>query len=139
MRALLVVGLLLCGCGGERAEPVAAEPVDDGEAGAAAEGAVYLRNDAPYALEVAYLHADARGSLQVVRAQVDAGKRAAVSDAALPAGLSLELDVVLQVPAEVGPRVRRKASVEIDGDVELRAYLAVAEDLFSLRVEAVAE
>ncbi len=139
MKALLIVGLLLCGCGGERAEPVAAEPVDEGQMGEAVDGTIYLRNEAPYAIEIAYVHTDARGSLQVVRTQVDAGARGAVSDAVLQAGLSLELDVVLQVPAEVGPRVRRKASVLIDGDVELRAYLAVAEDLFSLQVEPVAE
>lgn len=137
MRSLLVVGLLLCGCGGERAEPVAAEPGDDAIEREATDGAVYLRNEAPYAIEVAYVHTDARGRLQVVRTQVAAGTRSAVSDGALQAGLALELDVVLQVPADVGPRVRRKASVEVDGDVELRAYLAVTEDLFSLLVETV--
>ncbi len=70
---------------------------------------------------------------------VDTGRRKAISDEVIPANFLIDLDVVLQVPADVGPRVRRKAPVEIRGDVDLRVYLAAGSDPFSLIVEPMSE
>jgi hypothetical protein len=100
---------------------------------------VYLRNETPHPIEVTYLNTDRDGGLRLVRSLVDRESRRAVSDAALPANLRIELDVVLEVPSDVGPRVRRKVPIQVQGDVDLRAYLAEAGDLFSMAVEIVPE
>lgn len=100
---------------------------------------VYLRNETPHPIEVTYLSIDRDGGLRLVRSLVDRESRRAVSDAALPANLRIELDVVLEVPSDVGPRVRRKVPIQVQGDVDLRAYLVEAGDLFSMAVEIVPE
>ena len=87
---------------------------------------------------MAYLYESDR-SLRLFRYFVDTGRRKAISDEVIPANFLIELDVVLQVPADVGPRVRRKSTVEIGGDVDLRVYLAAASDPFSLIVEPMSE
>lgn len=101
------------------------------------EGAVYLRNETPYALQVAYLNAVDAAAIHIVRTLVPSGVRTMVSGEVLPSAYVVVFDLVLDVPESAGPRVRRKMEVSIDGEVELHARLQDAVDPFSLIVEVV--
>lgn len=119
---MILLFLLLGGCGGEQAAAPPAEPQFR-------DGGVALDNQTPYAVEVAYLDPQA----QIVRVRVEAGQRRAVAEAALPGGLEVEFDLVLLLPPEAGYRVRRKTKVQVDGEVVLRARLEDPEDPFTLQ------
>ncbi len=99
-------------------------------------GAVRLANQTSYAIQSAYLHVDDDGE-RIVRVDVAAGGEAMISDGALPAGATVEFDLVLQVPASEGLRVRRKAQVTVDGDTIVNATLGDDTDPFSLVVAGV--
>lgn len=138
MNVLWAICLLLSACGSKQTTaPSAANPEYSG--GTARTGMVYLLNETPYSVEVAYLYAEGDRGIRLVRSVVDSGTRRAISDEQLPANFRVDLDIVLQVPSSVGPRVRRKAPVQIQGDVNLRAYLVETRDPFSLSIESVAE
>lgn len=98
-------------------------------------GAVYVRNETPYPLQVAFLNEVVAEDIYVVRTTVDIAARAMVSGGELPAGHSAEFDFVLEVPVQEGPRVRRKATVYIDGEQTLRARLEQGNEPFSLLIE----
>jgi hypothetical protein len=130
--AVLLAACCGCGSGGESAptgnddEPIIVE---------VREGAVYLSNETPYALQVAYLNDVDSRALHIVRTLVPSGVRIMVSGEVLPSAYAAVFDLVLEVPESVGPRVRRKTTVHIDGAVELQARLHDAVDPFSLMVE----
>jgi hypothetical protein len=131
----LVIALFICSCGsGDKKGPT--EPGSGG--GDVVEeraGVVYLLNKTPYPLRVAFLSEVDAEDIFIVRTTVAVGLRVMISGGELPAGHFVEFDIVLEVPAEFGPRVRRKASVRIDGERVLRAYLQEADAPFSLLVE----
>lgn len=119
----ILLAAWLAGCGGEQgAEPPTAPQFQ--------EGRVLLDNQTGYAVEVAYLNPRAR----IVRSRVEAGQRQDVALEVLPGGLEVEFDLVLLLPPEAGFRVRRKARVQIDGEVLLRARLEDPADPFTLQV-----
>ena len=78
---------------------------------------------------------DRRGwrEAQVRRVSVTAGQVMGLTDAPLAAGAQLTLDLVLRVPPETGPRVRRKAEVRVDGD-RIVVVQASADDTFGVDV-----
>jgi hypothetical protein len=84
-----------------------------------------MDNRTPWEVEAAWL-TDAA----LRRVSVPSGRVAALTDT-LPAETMLALDLVLQVPADSGPRVRRKADVVIDGDRTL-VVSASADDPFDV-------
>ncbi len=137
MRNGLFFIVLLCmvGCGSGEQGPLQSdseEPAIEERA-----GAVYVRNETPYPLQVAFLNEVVAEDIYIVRTTVAVAARAVVSGGELPAGHQVEFDFVLEVPAQEGPRVRRKASLRIDGERVLRAVLEQAGEPFSLVVEAV--
>lgn len=137
MRARLsfIVFLWFVGCGSGEQGPLQ----NDSEEPATQEraGAVYVRNETPYPLQVAFLNEVVAEDIYIVRTTVAVAARAMVSGGELPAGHRAEFDFALEVPAQEGPRVRRKASLRIDGERVLRAILEQADEPFSLLVEAV--
>ena len=139
MNVLWAVCLLLSACGSSQtAAPSAANPAANG-GDAERSGRIFLRNETSYPVEVAYVYTEGESGLRLFRSLIDTGSRKALSYEVIPANVRIDLDVVLQVPADVGPRVRRKAPVEIRGDVDLRVYLAAASDPFYLIVEPKSE
>lgn len=117
---LLVFGLLAFGllglswgCGG------AAGPAEP-EIQESQPGTVQVVNQTGWEVEVSWLQADTTGTT-VGRLSVGAGMSVILGQ--WPADGELGLDLVLLVPPETGPRVRRKALVVVDGDqvVELRS------------------
>ena len=76
---------------------------------------------------------DRRGwrEAQVRRGSVTAGQVMGLTDAPLAAGAQLTLDLVLLVPPETGPRVRREAEVRVDGD-RIVVVQASADDPFGV-------
>ena len=96
------------------------------------EGRIVVDNQTGFALEVAFLNeADPKAPV-IVRTRVESGEREDVSRGLLPAGMTVELDLVLLVAEGEGFRVRRKAQVTVDGEVVLTVSLADPEDPFSL-------
>ena len=83
------------------------------------EGHIFVENRTDYPLEIAYLDRRQVDDWQIVRLRYAPGQRQRVSDRVWPAGFEIELDAALVLPAEVGFRVRRKAKLVVDGDVEL--------------------
>ena len=128
---LLPVWLAPCGGAGKAADPGDGPP--DGPVVEA--GRVLLDNQSPYEVEAAYLNEVDADLPRVVRTRVEAGGRKDVSGAVLPAGLEVEFDLVLLVPPERGFRVRRKAQVQVDGDVLVRLRLAADTDAFNVEIE----
>ena len=84
--------------------PSTASPGGDAERMLERSGRIYLRNETPHPVEVAYLY-DRDSGLRLFRYFVDTGRRKAISDEVIPANFLIDLDVVLQVPSDVGPRV----------------------------------
>lgn len=125
--AAAAAAMLACGGGGT--------DIFDPENGAPSEyGSVLVDNRTPFAVEVAHLRVGEQDEAAVVRAVVGPGERRDVAGGSLSAGIELKLDVVLLVPPDQGLRVRRKASVIIDGDVEVILELLDPSDPFSLQV-----
>ncbi len=119
--------MLACGGGGtDVVDPDNGAPPED--------GSVLVDNRTPFAVEVAYLRAGEQDEAAVVRAVVGPGERRDVGGGSLSAGTELKLDLVLRVPPEQGLRVRRKASVVLDGDMEVILALEDPSDPFSLQV-----
>ena len=120
--------ILACGGGGTAVVvgPDNGSPPED--------GSLRVDNRTPFAVEVAYLRTGEQDEAAVVRAVVGPGERQEVGGGTLGAGTELKLDLVLMVPPEQGLRVRRKASVTIDGDVEVILALEDPSDPFSLQV-----
>ena len=119
--------MLACGSGGT-------DVVDPDTGAPPAHGSVRVDNRTPYEVEVAHLRVEEQGEAAIVRAVVGPGERRDVGGGRLSAGTELKLDLVLMVPPERGLRVRRKASVTIDGDVEVILALEDPSDPFSLQV-----
>ena len=122
--------LAMIACGGNGGTDV----VDPGNGGATAGGSVFVDNRTSFGVEVAYLQPGEGGEAAVVRALVGAGERQDVGGGTLPAGTELKLDLVLMVPVEQGLRVRRKASVTVDGDIDVILALEDEAEPFSLQV-----
>lgn len=124
--ALGLVMSLLAACGGGNNR--ASGPMPDPEPLA---GTVTMDNQTPWVIEVAWVSKDEEGTAQVVRVSVQAGQQAQLGE--LAAGTEQVFDVVLLVPAETGPRVRRKALVQVNGDrvVQVRA---AAEDPYDVSI-----
>ena len=120
-------------CGGNGGEEVV-DPVDPGDGGPPADGSVFVENRTSFDVEVAYLRPGEEGEAAIVRSVVEAGQRRDVGMGPLPAGTELKLDLVLMVPPGQGLRVRRKASVTVDGDVDVILELEDEAEPFSLRV-----
>ena len=97
----------LAGCGGQDSPAAAGEPEP---------GFVSVDNRTPWDLEVAWLGVDDPGAVLIHRVVVAAGQVQTLTREPLPAGTQVRLDLVLRVPVESGPRVRRKADVFVDGD-----------------------
>ena len=116
-------------CGGQ-----GVDVVDPDTGGPPADGSVLVDNRTPYEVEVAHLRAGEQGEADIVRSVVGPGERRDVGGGSLSAGTELKLDLVLMVPPEQGLRVRRKASVTIDGDMEVILTLEDPSDPFSLQV-----
>ena len=104
--------LALSGCGGGSS----ATAVEENPAELLA-GTLAVDNRTPWDLEIAWLWHDEQAGTQIRRMIVPAGQVLGLYDDPLQAGTELVLGLVLQVSPETGPRVRRKARVQIDGDV----------------------
>lgn len=124
--ALGLVMSLLAACGGGNNS--ASGPMSDPEPLA---GTVTMDNQTPWVIEVAWVSKDEEGTAQVVRVSVQAGQQAQLGE--LAAETEQVFDVVLLVPVETGPRVRRKALVQVNGDrvVQVRAS---AEDPYDVSI-----
>ena len=124
--ALGLVISLLAACGGGNNS--ASGPMPDLEPLA---GTVTMDNQTPWVIEVAWVSKDEEGTAQVVRVSVQAGQQAQLGE--LAAETEQVFDVVLLVPVETGPRVRRKALVQVNGDrvVQVRAE---AEDPYDVSI-----
>jgi hypothetical protein len=124
--ALGLVMSLLAACGGGNNS--ASGPMSDPEPLA---GTVTMDNQTPWVIEVAWVSKDEEGTAQVVRVSVQAGQQAQLGE--LAAETEQVCDVVLLVPVETGPRVRRKALVQVNGDrvVQVRAS---AEDPYDVSI-----
>ncbi len=139
LRSLLVVSglVLICGvaaCGGTSST---APPDDDRTP---EDGRILVANETMVNLEVAYLREDEASGSRLVRTEVAPGTVADVSGGRglLPAATHLELDLVLG-PVDDGPtRVRRKVSVDVDGEVLVTIRLLDPKDLFSIEIEVTA-
>jgi|TARA_B100000959_G_C14875343_1_gene580184 hypothetical protein len=94
-------------------------------------GQVSLANQTSYDMESAYLHVDETGE-RIFRRDIAVGATVSISDGELSAGVEVEFDLVLQVPSSEGLRVRRKATVVVDGDITLVAELTEEGEPFSL-------
>ena len=123
---------MLCGlvaCGGDAGTT---PPVDE----PAVAGRILVANDTPAAVEVAFLREDEGDGPRLVRTEVPAGATVDVSGgtALLPGGTQVELDLAFAAADGVGVRVRRKASVTVDGDTLVTVTLLDAGDPFSVAV-----
>ena len=132
-RPLGPAAAVVIACGGNGGEGVV-DPVDPVNGGPPADGSVFVENRTSFDVEVAYLRPGEEGGAAIVRSVVEAGQRWDVGMGPLPAGTELKLDLVLMVPPDQGLRVRRKASVTVDGDVDVILELEDEAEPFSLRV-----
>ena len=122
--------MVACGGGGKTVDAV-----DPANGGTPEDGSVFADNRTTFDAEVAYLRpGEEDGEAVIVRAVVKAGERRDVGGGPLPAGTELKLDLVLMVPAGQGLRVRRKASVIVDGDIDVILELEDESEPFSLQV-----
>ncbi|MDP6982561.1 MAG: hypothetical protein QGG05_05700 [Candidatus Latescibacteria bacterium] len=94
-------------------------------------GQVSLANRTSYDMESAYLHVDETGE-RIFRRDIAVGATVSISDGELSPGVEVESDLVFQVPSSEGLRVRRKATVVVDGDITLVAELTEEGEPFSL-------
>ncbi|MBT6147234.1 MAG: hypothetical protein HOH74_17490 [Gemmatimonadetes bacterium] len=101
---------LLSGCGGSDSAGSENPPEER------LPGSVAVDNRTAWGLEVAWLSESDEAGPQILRTVVPAGELQRLHDEPLPAGTELALDLVILVPPETGPRVRRKATVQVDGD-----------------------
>lgn len=124
LSALLTLCLLsLWACGSDSAGPVGPDT------GQPQPGVVAVDNQTGWDVEIAWLQADTDEAL-IMRRSVVAGQSADLGT--WPAGAELGLDLVLLVPPEAGPRIRRKAKVVVNGDQTVR--IQAGDDPFSAEV-----
>lgn len=119
--SIYILLCVLAGCGGSSTPagpPIGAEPRP---------GTVSVRNETPWPLEVAWLESSAGQESTVRRLTVAVASAALLTDGELPAGTLLALDLVLLIEPTQGPRVRRKAQIEVDGDVTLVVAASAAD------------
>lgn len=135
----LLVGCAVLGCGGDKSPMAAGDPgaSPDGS-GQPESGRVFMENQTPYVVEVAFVDSFTSRDPGIVRRLVGPGERREVSAAVLPADAEVEFDLAFQIPSEEEYRIRRKARVRIDGETVVVARLETAGDPFSLRVETYA-
>jgi hypothetical protein len=137
MRALtLLAGCVLFACGGDKS----ATRSDDSEerpdgSDSPESGRVFMENQTPYVVEVAFVDSFTSRDPGIIRSLVGVGERRDISAGPLPAATEVEFDLAFQIPAEEQYRIRRKATVRIDGETVVLVRLESADDPFSLRVE----
>ena len=122
-----MVVLISCGGGGDGSTGPTDDPPEPQP------GTISVDNRTPWELEVAWLGQQADGSALINRRSVPSGQVLELQSAPLEPGVQLTLDIVLQVPLEVGPRVRRKAEVTIDGN-QVVTVGATADDPFGAEI-----
>lgn len=127
---LVLLLVVLTACGGGDDDRGMGTDVGLGEV---LPGNVSVDNRTPWDVEIAWLWVGEDGEAQVRRVSVPAGQVMGLTDAPLAAGAQLTLDLVLLVPPETGPRVRRKAEVRVDGD-RIVVVQASADDPFGVDV-----
>lgn len=118
------IGLCACSGGSDAAGPT---PPPSPQV-----GRISLENRTAFAVTATYV--DRRDSLgaQLVRTRVAAGQRSQLGQDALPVGLELEIDLVVEVPPGQGFRVRRKVLVQVEGDTSVVVEQPDEADLFSI-------
>ncbi|MEE2830917.1 MAG: hypothetical protein VYD18_01010 [Candidatus Latescibacterota bacterium] len=126
---LVLLLVVLTACGGGDDDRGMGTDVGPGEV---LPGNVSVDNRTPWDVEVAWLWVGEDGEAQVRRVSVPEGQVMGLTDAPLAAA-QLTLDLVLLVPPETGPRVRRKAEVRVDGD-RIVVVQASADDPFGVDV-----
>ena len=131
MRARWLVLMCLAACSGGNGVDPGDQPPNEVVAQA---GRVLLDNQLPYEVETAYLNRVDVDLPRIVRSTVLAGQRQDVSGEVLPAALEVEFDLVVLVPSAQGFRLRRKALVQVDGDVLVRLLVAVGAELADLEI-----
>ena len=103
-------------------------------------GRLFVSNQTPYDIEVAWLNEIDAADARVVRTVVKAAQTSDVGQTDLPAAWEVELDLVIVVDVADGvtgvDRIRRKARVAVDGDVVVAVRLTDSQDPFSVVVEA---
>ncbi len=92
-----------------------------------------MDNRTPWDLEAAWLWEREPTGAQILRVLVPSGQKVILQEEPWPARAELGLDLVLLVPAESSPRVRRKARVQVDGDQTV-VVSASADDPFEVVV-----
>ncbi|MDA0334355.1 MAG: hypothetical protein O2782_04245 [bacterium] len=109
---LCLVLTMLSGCGSsnDRVAGSADDPVEPRD------GRVAVDNRTPWDLEAVWLWESEPAGAQILRVLVPPGQKVLLQEEPWPARAELVLDLVLLVPAQSSPRVRRKARVQIDGD-----------------------
>ena len=113
--------LVLSGCGGgDNGGMASAENPDE-----PLPGTLAVDNRTPWDLEVAWLWQDEQAGAQILRIVVPTGQLLGLHADPLQAGTELVLDLVLQVPPETGPRVRRKARIQIVGDLIVVVHASI--------------
>lgn len=136
--ALLLLALAgASGCGGGGGREGNGGPPPGPVNGEPDAGRILLDNSTPYAIQVAYLNEVDPADVRVVRTEVAPGERSDVGREELPGGLTVVLDLVLELADPEENRVRRKANVTVDGDVVVRVELEDPADPFSVEIETV--
>ena len=134
---LLLAAMAACGGSGKGTEPGDGDPPDgDSPNGTVeADGRVFLDNQTAYQVEAAYLNTVEVDEPRIMRTVVGAGTSGDIGQVMLPGGSEVEFDLVLLLPPEEGFRVRRKAQIQVDGDVVLQIRLGTEGDPFSMVIE----
>ena len=135
----LLVGCVLFACSGDKTPAAPDEPGEgpDGS-GQPESGRVFIENQTPYVVEVAFVDSFTSRDPGIVRSLVGVGERRDISAGLLPADTEVEFDLAFRIPADEDYRIRRKAKVRIDGEMVVVVRLETADDPFSLRVETYA-
>ncbi len=121
--------LFVWGCGSDgAASPTTDEP-------APRQGIVRLLNETVWDVEVSWLQQAPDGS-DIARTTVPAGQQALLTEWPSSPLADLEFDLVLLVAPSTGPRVRRKALVQVNGDQMV--ILRAGADPYSVEISVVA-
>ena len=131
---VLIAGwLVACGSNETGVDPQNGDPPIDGPQPDG--GRVYLENLTRFVVESTYLNRTDSENPLLISVDVDPDQRLDISGQELPGGEEVEFDLVLDVPPDEGFRVRRKASVMVDGDVELQISLEDTQEPFDVRID----
>ncbi len=133
----LLVACVLLACAGDKS-PVAPDDPEESPDGSGQpeSGRVFMENLTPYLVEVAFVDSFTSRDPGIVRSLVGVGERRDISAGVLPADTEVEFDLAFQISAD--DRIRRKATVRIDGETVVVVRLETEDDPFSLRVETYA-